>query len=74
MLPLPDGHSLETFSGGCNAQKWTLTSAGGGSYKLGNVGSGLLAGVAQSSTADGAVGQWNDAGVEYQLWKIVRVN
>jgi len=44
-------------------------------YKLVNVGSGLLAGVAQSSTANGAsVVQWNDVSVDDQLWKIVRVN
>ncbi|MGR6974820.1 RICIN domain-containing protein [Streptomyces cynarae] len=57
------------------SQRWTLTSAGGGYYKLVNGGSGLLAGVAQSSTANGAsVIQWNDVGVDDQLWQIVRVN
>jgi hypothetical protein len=49
--------------------------SGSGYYKLGNVGSGLVAGVAQSSTANGAsVVQWNDVNVDDQLWKIVRVN
>jgi len=37
--------------------------------------SGLPAGVAQSSTANGgAVIQWNDVSVNDQLWQIVRVN
>ncbi|WP_308314665.1 hypothetical protein [Streptomyces gilvus] len=35
----------------------------------------MVAGVAQSSTANGAsVVQWNDVSVDDQLWKIVRVN
>jgi hypothetical protein len=39
------------------------------------VGSGLVAGVAQSFTVNGAsVVQWNDVDVGDQLWKIVRVN
>jgi hypothetical protein len=39
------------------------------------VGSGLLAAMAQSFTANGAsVVQWHDAGIDDQLWKIVRVN
>jgi hypothetical protein len=49
--------------------------SGSGYYKLGNVGSGLVAGVAQSSTVNGAsVVQWKDVNVDDQLWKIVRVN
>ncbi|WP_329600078.1 RICIN domain-containing protein [Streptomyces pseudovenezuelae] len=58
-----------------SSQKWTLTGAGGGYYKLVNAGSGLVAAVAQSSTTDGAaVIQWGDAGLDDQLWKIVRIN
>jgi hypothetical protein len=35
----------------------------------------LVAGVAQSSTSNGAaVVQWNSLTVDDQLWKIVRVN
>ncbi|WP_319673584.1 RICIN domain-containing protein [Streptomyces sp. ME18-1-4] len=56
-------------------KKWTLTDAGNGYYGLKNVNSGLNAGVAQSSTVDGAsVVQWNDLNVDDQLWKIVRIN
>ncbi|MDX3643554.1 RICIN domain-containing protein, partial [Streptomyces sp. MB09-02B] len=55
--------------------KWTLTDGGGGYYKLRNVNSTLVAGVAQSSTANGAaVVQWGSASLDDQLWKIVRVN
>jgi hypothetical protein len=43
--------------------------------RIKNVNSGLNAGVAQSSTVDGAsVVQWNDLNVDDQLWKIVRIN
>ncbi|WP_199830507.1 RICIN domain-containing protein, partial [Streptomyces sp. MMG1533] len=52
-----------------------LTDAGNGYYELKNVGSGLNAGVAQSSTSNGApVIQWTDVNVDDQLWKIVRIN
>ena len=58
-----------------NSQKWTLTDAGNGYYKLKNVGSGFNAGVAQSLTSNGAaVVQWNDLSNDDQLWKIVRIN
>ncbi|MFF7887500.1 RICIN domain-containing protein [Streptomyces sp. NPDC020794] len=58
-----------------NSQKWTLTDAGNGYYKLKNVGSGFNAAVAQSSTSNGAaVVQWNDLNIDDQLWKIVRIN
>jgi hypothetical protein len=58
-----------------DSQKWTLTDAGSGYYKVKNVGSGLSVGVAQSSTSDGAaVIQWNDLSVDDQPWKIVRIS
>ncbi|WP_328842459.1 RICIN domain-containing protein [Streptomyces europaeiscabiei] len=58
-----------------DSQKWTLVEAGDGYYELKNVNSGLHAGVAQSSTSNGAaVVQWNDVNVDDQLWKIVRIN
>ncbi|NUP16305.1 MAG: RICIN domain-containing protein, partial [Streptomyces sp.] len=58
-----------------DSQKWTLTDAGDGYYRLRNVNSALVAGIAQSSTADGgAVIQWNSLDVDDQLWKIVRIN
>jgi hypothetical protein len=39
------------------------------------VNSTLVAGVAQSSTSDGAaVVQWGSADLDDQLWKIVRIN
>ena len=65
----------QNTASGANSQRWTLTAAAGGYYNLVNVGSGLVAGVAQSSIANGAsVIQWNDVGVDDQLWKIVRVD
>ncbi|MFF4213992.1 RICIN domain-containing protein [Streptomyces sp. NPDC001796] len=70
-----EGLGLQNTSSTAASQRWTLTSAGGGSTRLVNGGSGLLAGVAQSSTANGAsVIQWNDISVDDQLWKLVRVN
>ncbi|MDT0571795.1 RICIN domain-containing protein [Streptomyces sp. DSM 3412] len=40
-----------------------------------SVNSTLVAGVAQSSTADGAaIVQWSGLNLDDQLWKIVRVN
>ncbi|WP_341846332.1 RICIN domain-containing protein [Streptomyces regalis] len=58
-----------------HSQKWTLIDAGNGYYRLRNVNSTLVAGVAQSSTTDGAaIVQWNSLNVDDQLWKIVRIN
>nr|WP_318807846.1 RICIN domain-containing protein [Streptomyces scabiei] len=52
-----------------------MRDAGGGYFKLRNVNSALVAGVAQSSTANGAaVVQWGTASLDDQLWKIVRIN
>ncbi|MFI7295051.1 RICIN domain-containing protein [Streptomyces sp. NPDC050121] len=68
------GCEIHVFTG-LDLRPWTLTDAGNGYYELKNVNSGLHAGVAQSSTVDGAsVVQWNDLNVDDQLWKIVRIN
>lgn len=66
---------VQNTASSADSQKWTLTDAGNGYYKLRNVNSSLVAGVAQSSTTNGAaVVQWNSLTVDDQLWKIVRIN
>lgn len=69
------GWSSGNTPSSADSQKWTLTDAGNGYFQLRNVNSTLVAGVAQSSTADGAaVIQWNSLSVDDQLWKVVRIN
>ncbi|HEY8903315.1 MAG TPA: RICIN domain-containing protein, partial [Chthoniobacterales bacterium] len=52
-----------------NNQKWTITPAGDGYFKLTAVHSGKVADVEGPSTADGAiVHQWADVGVLNQHW------
>jgi hypothetical protein len=52
-----------------NCQKWTITPAGNGTYKLLNVNSGKAVDVSGGSTADGAaIIQWPYSGATNQQW------
>jgi hypothetical protein len=66
---------VQNASSGASSQKWTLTDAGGGYFKLVDSASGMVADVASASTANGAlIVQATDTGADDQLWQVVRVN
>ncbi|MEU0030582.1 RICIN domain-containing protein [Streptomyces sp. NPDC006335] len=82
MLPLPDGHSLEVFSGGYNGNSlnpvtYSTIDLGGGindgaTYTLSNAGSNLPLTIAGGSTANGTYAtQQNADNATDQQWRFV---
>lgn len=62
------------FANDTVAQKWVLTSQGGGLFTVVNSGSGKALDVQDFSTASGAnVQQWDPAGTSNQLWRVAYV-
>ncbi|MGW5663223.1 RICIN domain-containing protein [Streptomyces sp. NPDC003758] len=82
MLPLPDGHSLEVFSGGYNGSTlnpvtYSTIDLGGGindgaTYTASNAGSNLMLTIAGGSTTNGTYAtQQNTDNATDQQWKFV---